>query len=267
MLRILIDGIVQGIGFRPFVYRIAVTNNLKGYVRNRSDGSVEIVIDGNDNSIKRFINELKHQKPRFAKYNKIMISRFNGKKCDNFSIIKSDYTNNGINSIIPPDLGICNHCKEELFDKLDRRYGYFFITCTNCGPRFTILEDLPYDRNNTSMKEFKLCKECRCEYEDISNRRFHAETIACTNCGPKVYLKDKNGIIKTKNAIEEASKLLEKGFIVAIKGIGGFHLAVNAIDRDAVKRLRDAKDRGNKPFAIMARDIEAIKEFAYIGKK
>ncbi|GIU72758.1 MAG: carbamoyltransferase HypF [Candidatus Nitrosocaldaceae archaeon] len=267
MLRILVDGIVQGIGFRPFVYRIAVANNLKGYVRNRSDGSVEIVIDGNDNSIKRFIDELKHQKPQFAKYNKIIISRFNDKKCDNFSIVKSDYANNEINSIIPPDLGICNNCKKELFDKLDRRYGYFFITCTNCGPRFTILEDLPYDRNNTSMKEFKLCKECRCEYEDISNRRFHAETIACTNCGPKVYLKDKNGIIKTENAIEEASKLLEKGFIVAIKGIGGFHLAVNAIDRDAVKRLRDAKERGNKPFAIMARDIETVKEFAYISKK
>jgi hydrogenase maturation protein HypF len=268
-LKIKVAGIVQGVGFRPFIYRIAVKNGLKGYVRNRGDAGVEILVEGEEDSIKSFMCDLKEKKPPLAQiYDIITTKVISEEKYEKFTIYKSSDEAELSGSIIPPDIAICNECLKELRNPKDPRYEYFFITCTDCGPRFTIIEKLPYDRENTTMREFPMCNFCKKEYTDPLNRRFHAQTVACPKCGPKVYLTTREGeLIEDVDSVREAGKLLSEGFIVAVKGYGGFHVAASTIKDEPLARLRRVKHRKQKPFAIMARSFEAIKTFAEVSRQ
>ena len=262
-------GIVQGVGFRPFIHRIATKNNLKGYVRNRGDAGVEIIVEGKQQNIKQFINDLKKKKPPLAHIHKTLI-HYNEEKGNftNFTILESTDTKELTGSVIPPDISICNECLRELHTPKNPRHNYFFITCTDCGPRYTTILQLPYDRKNTTMQNFEMCKFCKDEYTNPANRRFHAQTVACPKCGPKAYLTTNKGEpISHENPIHEAGHLLEAGYVLAIKGYGGFHVA-SATTKDApILRLRKAKHRTQKPFAIMARNLETVRTFAKVSPK
>jgi hydrogenase maturation protein HypF len=268
-IKLNVTGIVQGVGFRPFVFRIAVKNDLAGYVRNRGDAGVEILLEGETRSIKNFMRNLTENKPPLAQIDSVKSFELSDKnEYDKFTIIKSSNDAEHAGSIIPPDIAICNECLAELRDPRNPRYEYFFITCTNCGPRFTIVERLPYDRENTTMREFPLCGFCKKEYSDPSNRRFHAQTVACPPCGPKVYLTTKTGVlIETKDPVREAGKLLSEGNVLALKGYGGFHVACSAILDAPLERLRATKHRREKPFAIMTKSLEAARSFAEVSSK
>jgi len=263
---ILVQGIVQGVGFRPFIYRIAVKNNLVGYVRNLGDAGVRIVVEGDESNISSFLDMLKNDKPPLAVINDLTLK----KKSDtggytSFVIIKSTEEKTVSGSIIPPDVAICNECLKELRYPEDRRYEYFFITCTDCGPRYTTIRRLPYDKPNTTMDEFPMCENCRAEYTEPADRRFHAQTIAYPKCGPKVWLTSKDGEkIVSEDPVREAGRLLEEGYILAVKGNGGFHIASSTLLSEPLNRLRITKYRGQKPFAIMARDLDSVKSFAKI---
>ena len=264
-----VTGIVQGVGFRPFVYRTAVKHNLLGYVRNRGDAGVEIVVEGEKDKIEKFIEDLKVKKPPLAKIHDLIVN-FSEEKGEfkEFKILRSSESRELSGSVIPPDIAICDECLKELRDPRDKRYDYFFITCTDCGPRFTVIEQLPYDRPNTTMRDFPMCSFCQREYEDPANRRFHAQTVACPTCGPKAYLTDSKGEeIEVKDPIREAGRLLAEGYIVAIKGYGGFHVATATTLSEPIRRLRRVKHRRQKPFAIMARNLETVKTFAVVGPK
>ncbi|MCX8179118.1 MAG: carbamoyltransferase HypF [Candidatus Aenigmarchaeota archaeon] len=260
--KIIVNGIVQGVGFRPFVYRLARMFDLKGYVKNTESG-VEIVIEGCAQNIEDFLENLKRPPP-ISKIVSIKVKDGNFGKFERFEIIKSSSTGK-ISTLVPPDIGMCEECKTELFDKTDKRFGYFFITCTNCGPRFTIVENLPYDREKTTMKFFKMCEDCEKEYFDVNNRRYEAQTIACQRCGPKLYLFDKNGKAVKGDALRKACEAICKEKIVAIKGVGGFHIACLATKSNVVKRLRSGRKKSNKPFAIMAKDVNIVKTFAIVN--
>jgi hydrogenase maturation protein HypF len=268
-VKINVAGIVQGVGFRPFIYRIAMQNDLAGYVRNRGDGGVDILVEGKKQSIHNFLSDLKEKKPILAQIQKIITTNLTGKnEHAAFAIIKSSEEAEYIGSIIPPDIAICHDCLRELRDPKDPRYKYFFITCTNCGPRFTIIKQLPYDRENTTMREFPICGYCQREYADPLNRRFHAQTVACPTCGPKAYLTTRDGtLIQHSDPVREAGKLVSEGAILAIKGYGGFHVAVSATRDEPLQELRKAKHRRAKPFAIMARSLEIAKSFAEVTSK
>ncbi|MCL5949781.1 MAG: carbamoyltransferase HypF [Candidatus Bathyarchaeota archaeon] len=268
-IKLNITGIVQGVGFRPFIYRLAVRNGLAGYVRNRGDAGVEILLEGDAQKIKSFMQDLTAKKPPLAKIDQIKKIELSGKnEFESFTIYKSSQQAETSGSIIPPDIAICNQCLNELRDPKDPRFEYFFITCTDCGPRFTIIERLPYDRENTTMREFPLCGFCLKEYDDPSNRRFHAQTVACPTCGPKAYLTTNTGEpVQTKDPVQEAGKLLSEGNILAVKGYGGFHIAASAILEKPLIRLRTTKHRREKPFAIMAKSLDAAKGFAEVGSK
>jgi len=263
-----VSGIVQGVGFRPFVYRTAVKNGLVGFVRNRGDATVDIIIEGREKAVKNFLKDLRDKHPPLARIYSISVKYSKDKgEFKSFKILKSTKRVNLSGSIIPPDIAICDECLKELRDPKNRRYNYFFITCTDCGPRYTIIEHLPYDRPNTTMKDFPMCSSCLKEYTDPSNRRFHAQTVACKECGPKVYLTTNNGeTVSCEDPIREAGKLLEEGYIVAVKGNGGFHVATSTTKSDPILRLRKAKHRAQKPFAIMARNLETVKSFAEVSK-
>ncbi len=268
-VKINVSGIVQGVGFRPFVYRLAVRNRLAGYVRNRGDAGVEILLEGTAENIESFKNSLNAEKPPLAQIDQLKSTELSGKnEFGKFTIYKSSDEAENSGSIIPPDIAICNQCLAELRDPKDPRYKYFFITCTNCGPRFTIIERPPYDRENTTMREFPLCGFCLKEYEDPANRRFHAQTVACPTCGPKAYLTTNTGeLVQTEDPVRLAGKLLSEGSVLAVKGYGGFHIAASALKEKPLERLRSAKHRREKPFAIMARNLDATKEFAEISSK
>lgn len=268
-VRINVTGIVQGVGFRPFIYRIATRNGLNGYVKNRGDAGVEVLLEGGKSAIQSFIKDLKEKKPPLAQIHEISRAELEGKEeYAEFSIHASSNEKELSGSIIPPDIAICSDCLKELRDPKDPRYEYFFITCTNCGPRFTIIEKLPYDRENTTMREFPMCSFCQSEYIDPSNRRFHAQTLACPKCGPHAYLTTQDGeVIEHNDPIREAGRLLSKGFILAIKGHGGFHIAATATKDRPLDRLRKTKHRSQKPFAVMARDLKAIRTFAHVSRK
>ena len=259
-----VSGIVQGVGFRPFIYRIAVKNGLKGYVRNRGDAVVEIVVEGRKDGINQFLKELEAEKPPLARiYNITTAYKTEEKGFSEFSIIKSSGETEVSGSVIPPDVSICDNCLRELRDPANKRFNYFFITCTNCGPRYTIIDGLPYDRPNTTMNEFKMCSFCQSEYEDPANRRFHAQTVACPECGPEAQLASNNGeLIDCEDPIKEAGKLLEEGYVVAIKGNGGFHVSASTTKTEPLVKLRQAKHRKNKPFAIMSPNLETVRSFA-----
>jgi len=268
-VEIKVSGIVQGVGFRPFVYRIAVKNRLVGYVRNRGDAHVEIVVEGQQNDVKSFLQDLVEKKPPLARIYNITTKYLKDKKeFEKFKIKKSSKEVGLSGSIIPPDIAICDECLDELRNPEDQRFNYFFITCTNCGPRYTIIERLPYDRQNTTMQEFHMCDFCQEEYTAPSNRRFHAQTVACHKCGPRVYLTTNDGQqVDSKDPIREAGKLLEEGYIVAIKGYGGFHVATATTKSEPVAKLRTVKHRAQKPFAIMARNLETVGSFAEVNAK
>jgi len=264
-----VTGIVQGVGFRPFIYRLAESYGLKGSVINLGDAGVRIKIQGDKDKIYQFIRDIKIKAPPLAKVKEIRIEEIEDREeFQNFSILQSDLEKESQGSITPPDVGICNNCLKELFDEKDRRYLHFFITCTDCGPRFTVIRSLPYDRERTSMRYFEMCDECREEYTNPNNRRFHAQTIACHKCGPKAFLMDRSGKIisnSSVDALKKASKLLAKGNIIAVKGNGGFHIACTAGDDEVVERLRKSLDRKQQPFAIMTRDVNAVERFAFLS--
>ncbi|UCH03127.1 MAG: carbamoyltransferase HypF [Candidatus Bathyarchaeota archaeon] len=266
--KILVQGIVQGVGFRPFIYRIAIANRLVGHVRNRGDAGVEIVVEGKNDDVKHFIADLKRKKPPLSNIYSLDISYTQDQDgFAQFSIIKSFDGGDLSGSIIPYDVSLCDECVRELRDPEDRRYNYFFITCTDCGPRYTIIERLPYDRSNTTMHEFPLCDKCTKEYANPVDRRFHAQTIACQQCGPQVFLATNDGQpMNITDPIREAGRLIGAGYVVAIKGNGGFHLAASTMRSQPLMRLRNVKHRAQKPFAVMARNLLAVKSFAHVSK-
>lgn len=266
-LKVRVTGIVQGVGFRPFVYRTAVKNGLKGYVKNTGDACVEILLEGSEKAVSMFLRDLQEKKPPLARIHEVTVTELKGEdEYLEFKIQKSSDEKELSGSVIPPDIAICNECLNELRDKNNPRCDYFFITCTDCGPRYTIIERLPYDRENTTMHNFHMCGFCQSEYRDPLNRRFHSQTVACQKCGPRVYLTNCRGeVIPHKDPIREAGKLLSQGFIVAVKGYGGFHVAASTTMDKPLMRLREAKHRRQKPFAIMARSLEAVKSFAQVS--
>jgi hydrogenase maturation protein HypF len=257
------------VGFRPFVYRIAVRHSLNGYVRNRGDAGVEILLEGTDAAVTAFMRDLQEQKPPQAQIHEVVQTAQAGKnKYYSFTIIRSSEEMEHSGSVVPPDSAICNDCLSELRDPNDPRFDYFFITCVNCGPRFTIIERLPYDRENTTMREFPLCGLCQKEYEDPNNRRFHAQTVACPQCGPKAHLTTNNGEpVSVADPVREAGKLLSEGRIVGVKGYGGFHIAASASKDAPLIRLRASKHRRAKPFALMGRSLDAIESFSEVNSK
>jgi len=263
-----VSGIVQGVGFRPFIYRTAAKNRLFGYVRNRGDAFVEVVVEGKKDRVDQFLEDLREEKPPLARIYKVT-AEYNEEEegFNEFRIMKSSGEIELSGSVIPPDVSICDECLRELRDPKNRRFNYFFITCTDCGPRYTITRELPYDRPNTTMQEFQMCDFCSREYRDPSNRRFHAQTVACPKCGPKAYLISKSGEpIECKDPIRETGKLLEEGYVVAIKGNGGFHVATATTKPNPLARLRNVKHRKQKPFAIMSPDLETVRSFAEVNR-
>jgi len=256
------------VGFRPFIYRIAMKRGLVGFVRNRGDAGVEIIVEGKEDAVRDFLRAIKEKKPSLAQIYGVTTKYGEDKgEFESFRIVKSTEDTELSGSVIPPDISVCDECLRELRNPKDRRHDYFFITCTNCGPRYTIIEGLPYDRPNTTMKKFPMCDFCFKEYRDPSNRRFHAQTVACPKCGPKAYLTTNKGeAVDCKDPIREAGRLLEEGYIVAVKGNGGFHVAAATTKSEPIKRLREIKHRAQKPFAIMARDLETIRSFAEVSR-
>ncbi|MGB9167859.1 MAG: carbamoyltransferase HypF [Nitrososphaeraceae archaeon] len=265
-MRIIISGTIQGVGFRPFIYRIANESHLYGYIQNKGDGIVEICIQGSQKNIELFLRKIKNEKPILAHYDDIGIKDIEeNKKYNDFTIIDSSNTRSRTGSSIHPDISICKKCTMDFLQNKGR-YQYPFISCTECGPKFTTLRNFPYDRTNTTMSDFPMCKECESEYNDPNNRLFHYELISCTECGPKFSIVDNKGhIINTNDPISLSAKLLMEGNIIAAKGLGGFHIITSSINSDPILKLRNKKDRKNKPFAIMGKDVESIKSFACVN--
>ncbi len=256
-----VSGIVQAVGFRPFVYRLAREMALDGVVRNAA-GRVEIEVGGAPSDLDRFADRLRSDAPPRARVESVVSAPLDEdlvpEPGSGFRILESVAAASA-ERLFPPDIATCDECLRELFDPADRRYRYPFINCTNCGPRATIIDDLPYDRPRTSMRDFPLCPACEAEYRDPADRRFHAEPVACPVCGPRLrYLRpgDAAPIAEAEGALQAALADLTAGSIVAVKGLGGYHLACDATNDDAVRRLRDRKRRWAKPFAVMARDLE-----------
>ena len=255
--RIRVYGIVQGVGFRPTVSRHAMTHGIRGTVCNKGP-YVEIFAQGAKEQIDGFLNELKEHPPKRAAILKINTKDITAETAvhfEAFDIIESEKTKGEI--FVSPDIAICEECKEEMFDSKNRRYLHPFINCTCCGPRLTILDSLPYDRERTSMKEFPMCPDCAKEYFDEKTRRYDAQPVCCNECGPEVYLIGRSE--RGREAITYTRRMISEGKIVAIKGIGGFHLCCDATNEEAVERLRTLKKRPAKPFAVMAKDEAAVK--------
>jgi hydrogenase maturation protein HypF len=263
-----VTGIVQGVGFRPFVYGLATRLDLHGWVINTSAG-VEIHIEGEAENVQAFIENLSAEKPTLATLDQIKITDASIENLPTFKI-KPSTSIVGAFQPISPDVAICVDCERELFDPNDRRYLYPFINCTNCGPRFTIIKDLPYDRPATTMADFPMCDACRAEYENPLDRRFHAQPTACPDCGPFVQLRNSSitsvsTIDLRLSAILKARQLLREGKILAIKGLGGFHLACDATNNKAVEELRQRKGRAGKPFALMFADINSVQKYCKVN--
>lgn len=251
--RLGVVGLVQGVGFRPFVYRLARTHNLAGWVRNTSRG-VEIEVEGAPSDLDLFLRRLSEEPPALARVEKIVSEDVAPLTQDTFEILASESLA-GTEVVIPPDVGLCLDCTWEILDRTDRRFQYPFTNCTNCGPRFTIIHQVPYDRTQTTMAAFEMCRACRKEYEDPGDRRFHAEPTACPACGPRIWL-EYQGQRQEHDVLSRAAGLLRYGKIVAVKGLGGFHLACDARNDLAIRTLRKRKGRLDKPFALMVRNLE-----------
>jgi len=264
LARISVRGVVQGVGFRPFVYRLAQEHNLKGWVRNTS-GNVEIEVEGDAESLENFLSNLEAQAPPMARIEKVEATFYPPKGYTQFKIGESQ-SQEGEYQLVSPDIATCEDCQRELFSPTDRRFRYPFTNCTNCGPRFTIIEDIPYDRSKTTMRQFEMCPECQQEYDNPSDRRFHAQPNACPKCGPSLELVDSNGNpIEADDVIKAASTLLKAGKILAIRGLGGFQLACDATNEAAINLLRTRKRRPAKPLAVMAGNLEDIENHCFIS--
>ncbi len=261
--RLEINGIVQGVGFRPFVFQLATRHDLKGEVANTASG-VTILLEGPADRIAAFTADLPLKHPPLAHITEITEhdEAISGFEAFEITPSKGDASRA---TLISPDVTICKDCLQELLDPKDRRYGYPFINCTNCGPRYTIIDDIPYDRTKTSMRAFEMCPQCRAEYDEPLDRRFHAQPNACEDCGPQVTLLDAGrNKIQASDPIKGAADLLKQGHIVAVKGLGGYHLAVDATNAKAVARLRQRKHREEKPLALMSYDLEQIRPYAVV---
>ncbi len=259
--RYLLQGEVQGVGFRPFVYRLAHKYNIKGFISNTNVG-IKIEAQASLNILDIFMHELQSNLPEMACINKISEETIQTIEDSSFIITQSEKDNVNHSILIGSDMAHCKECKEELFDPSSRHYLYPFINCTNCGPRYSIIHSLPYDRKKTTMAEFTMCEECAKEYNEPLDRRFHAQPTACPKCGVQVWTDDYTNIEAIKICISK----LNQGKILAIKGIGGFHLACNALDYNAIEELRKRKNRPHKALAIMVKDIEKAKEYVEIDK-
>lgn len=253
-----VRGVVQGVGFRPFVWRLADHHGVTGWVRNRN-GVVEILAEGSEPALDAFCAAISAEAPPLARIEDV---RWVPARLAGFATFEVDESldEGAGDRLISPDIATCGACLDELFDPEDRRYRYPFINCTDCGPRFTIIEALPYDRERTSMRVFPMCPDCEREYRDPSDRRFHAEPVACPACGPQLRLVDAKGRRVSGDPIEKAAALIAKGRIVALKGLGGFHLACLATEERVVAELRKRKHRPHKPFAVMVPDLDAARE-------
>jgi len=263
--KIHIDGIVQGVGFRPFVYSTARALNISGWVRNSSSG-VDIIANGHEERMQAFIKTLQDNPPPLSVIDSIHIAEIDPDGFDSFEIIPSD---SDTEKFVPisPDVSICDDCRRELFDPSNRRFRYPFINCTNCGPRFTIIKGIPYDRAFTTMKPFEMCDSCRLEYENPIDRRFHAQPTACPECGPRIWLVDDEGNhFQEENGLKTARVMINEGKILAVKGLGGFHLACDAHNQQTIEELRKRKKRTDKPFAVMVYDIETAKKHVFINE-
>ncbi|HEY6006723.1 MAG TPA: carbamoyltransferase HypF [Geobacteraceae bacterium] len=261
-VRVTVEGTVQGVGFRPFVYRQAVQRGLSGWVRNTPAG-VAIEAQGEESEVGRFLTALEDEAPPLAVVTTVTVSGLPAvAAASGFTILAS--AGGERSTEISPDCDVCPDCLRELFDPADRRYRYPFINCTNCGPRYSIITGIPYDRPSTTMAGFAMCPVCRAEYDDPLSRRFHAQPNACPVCGPRLRLVDASGRELAGKPVAATRALLQKGLIVAVKGVGGFHLAVDAGNEEAVRELRRRKRRDEKPFALMAADLDAIGRFAQV---
>ena len=266
-LRIEVTGVVQGVGFRPFVYRLANELNITGVVGNDA-ARVFIEAVGQPDAIDEFVSRLSTDAPPLARVDAVNVETLSlpvNTLDDDFHIVASR-DDQGARTIISPDSAVCSDCVAELFDHSNRRFGHPFITCTNCGPRHSIISDLPYDRYNTTMVDFEMCQVCRVEYEAPTNRRYHAQPIGCHDCGPQLSFGARLAELSTGNALIRAASMIRDGGSIAVKGIGGYHLMCDATNTAAVAELRRRKNRPDKPFAIMVRSIEHAREFAELAK-
>lgn len=263
--RIDVRGVVQGVGFRPFVYRLATELGLVGSVGNDASG-VFINVSGAADSIDQFIIRLQTEAPALAQVNSLAAKAVSPFAADAFSIVPSADVE-GERTLISPDSAVCADCVDELIDASDRRYQHPFITCTNCGPRLSIIADLPYDRHNTTMAPFDMCRACQREYDDPANRRYHAQPIGCHDCGPQLSFSSQVDDLEPAPPIQRAVFLIDSGGIMAVKGIGGYHLMCDATNLAAVADLRRRKNRPDKPFAIMVKSIEQAREYADLSER
>ncbi len=266
-LRLHVNGIVQGVGFRPFVYNLAVRLGLSGFVGNNAEG-VFIEIQGKSAALESFIDQLTHQPPPLAEISQFTQHEIPVQNKAKFFIQHSEKASLAA-TLISPDVALCDDCRRELLDPNNRRYRYPFINCTNCGPRYTIIRDIPYDRPKTTMAGFELCPACRSEYENPADRRFHAQPNACPVCGPQIWLESATGkmvLSQNDQALVQSVSLLLDGKILAVKGLGGFHLAVDATNNLAVVRLRQRKNREQKPLAVMVRSLQSARQICEIDE-
>ena len=251
LYNIKVFGVVQGVGFRPFIDRLAKSFDLKGSVANRGS-YVEIFAQGSESLVQAFCKAIDDEAPPRAVIIDVVVTVVaEADKFKDFKIIESERERGNV--FVSPDIAICDKCKAELFDKNNRRYLHPFINCTDCGPRLTIMNKMPYDRERTSMGIFAMCEKCREEYYNPTSRRYDAQPVCCNDCGPTVYILD--GIERGAKAITKVRRILKNGGIAAIKGIGGFHLACDATNFEAVQRLRERKYRPQKPFAVMVKNL------------
>lgn len=262
--KILIQGIVQGVGFRPFIKRLADSLGLNGKVSNTSSG-VEIYLNvENEEELEEFIKRVREKAPSICFIVDIISENVSYNEFDSFSIEVSE-EHSGI-TLVSPDMAICSDCRKEVLDIAERRFYYPFTNCTNCGPRYSIIKKLPYDRENTVMKEFEMCEDCEEEYTDVDDRRFHAQPIACFDCGPHVWLNFDGEIYEDgEEAFVKLGEYIDNGGIAAVKGLGGYHLICSAEQDEAVLKLRQLKKRSTKPFAVMAENVETVKRYAVIS--
>lgn len=264
---ILVKGIVQGVGFRPFVYRLAEAYSIKGSVLNSTQGVI-IEAEGDEEDLSRFLESLKRDPPDLAEIHAIDVRQGPPVGYRSFQILHSR-DEKIREALVPPDVKTCEACKDDVFNPLDRHFHYPFTNCTNCGPRFTIIKEIPYDRKNTSMSMFEMCNSCFDEYHNPFDRRFHAQPVACPVCGPKVSLLDRDGneVAKEGEWLEVCWSILRAGKIIAVKGIGGFHIACDPKDSRTLMVLRKRKGRQAKPFAVMCRDLDTAKKYCYVSKE
>ncbi|MDP8233762.1 MAG: carbamoyltransferase HypF [Candidatus Saelkia tenebricola] len=265
--KIVIQGVVQGVGFRPFIYRLAQRMNICGWVSNTSSG-VFIQAESNKDKVYEFISRIYEEKPHSAVIESIQVDESEYEECKSFEIRESSL---GLEkkTLVLTDIATCPDCLEELFNPKDRRYLYPFINCTQCGPRFTIIKDVPYDRKNTTMDGFQMCDRCQKEYDDSNTRRFHAQPDACWECGPQMKLIKNDGsfIEESSKVIEKTAQLIKQGAIIAIKSLGGYQLACNALDEEIIAKLRQRKGRISKPFAVMVRGVKMAEEYINLNDK